>query len=110
MNRMTLAQFLLKFSRPVGRSNYLYGVVFLPYFLIDAFKHWNSQSIFVRPFILVLITIFTVKWFQSTIGRLVDLCCSRLWVLPITIPLIFYVWAIYSHRSSNDFNCVVGIM
>lgn len=107
---MTLAQFFSKFDRPVSRSNHFTPVIALPYFLIDLPNHWNSQSIFVRPFILLMITIATVMWFHSTQKRLVDLRCNRLWVLPISIPLAFYAWAIYQHWASYAFYFTVCVM
>jgi hypothetical protein len=107
---METAQLTSWLNRRVSRSKHFWPVIALPYFLVDSPDHWDSRSILVRPFLLMIVVLAAVMWFHSTRGRLTDLSVSLLWVLPISIPLVFYVLAIYQHWLPLHFYLTVAFV
>ena len=85
---MRIARIFSKQGPPIGRWDYVWPVILLPNLIIQTSTSWNSSGHPYLVFDSIMLLIFIFMWPLLTIRRLITLKFSRLWILPILVPIV----------------------
>jgi hypothetical protein len=86
-------------KRPISGSNYALLALFSPLLIIHIAEGRIAQDRTPFDFYLIIAPLYALIWPLATMRRLVYLRLSRLWTLPILLPLAFLALELYMHWS-----------
>lgn len=90
---MNIASILLGPQQSRTGSSYAIAAVGFPMSIIFLSNAWAHHESLLIAFWVALTALYVVRWPIATIGRLIHLRMSRLWILPLLIPVVLLVAA-----------------
>jgi hypothetical protein len=84
---MDWARTFFSLKRPISGSGYALVALLTPLIIIHIAEGWTAQDRTTFLFYLIVAPLYALIWPLATMRRLVYLRLSRLWILPILLPL-----------------------
>jgi hypothetical protein len=81
-------------------SGLLFVLLFSQAYMMSRICAWYSPGDWHSLVFLGIIILLAITWIIHTMRCLSCVCLSRLWVLPIIVPFVVFVFSLYKHWLS----------
>ena len=95
---MNITRILLGTTQRQRSSSYEIAAVWFPTSIIFLSNTWAHHETILFAFWCALTALYAVRWPIATIRRLAHLGMSRLWILPVVIPILLLAAASFERQ------------